>query len=191
MATPQTAHLFITTGPESCGKTTLAQALSAEWQAPLVSEAARAYLHRRFEQDGHFRYHQADLTAIAGEQYALEQEALQQPVPFVVCDTDLLVILVWSEVKYGNVDPVITELFTRSIATTRRTYLLCDFHVPWEPDPLREDPDNRAELFARYRDKLDHYGLDYRVVTGDVPARLALVNELTSSSGGGCPCCID
>lgn len=190
MAIVQTAKLLITTGPESCGKTTLAQRLSDALQAPLVIEVARDYLHQHCMVEGHYRYQQSDLTAIAREQYALEQQALRQSVPLIVCDTDLLVILVWSEVRFGHVDPVITELFTRSIATTRRLYLLCDHHVPWHPDPLREDPDNRGELFARYRDKLDHYGLDYRVVNGDVPARLAQVNALIGSDGG-CPCCID
>lgn len=190
MATPDTAKLLVTTGPESCGKTTLATALQEQLQAPLVPEAARDYLHRHCEVHGHYRYAQSDLTAIAREQFALEQQALKQPVPYVVCDTDLLVIMVWSEMKFGSIDPVITDLFALSIAGTRRLYLLCDHHVPWEPDPLREDPDNRATLFARYRHWLDHYGLDYRIVSGSVAERLAQVAALIDA-GGGCPCCID
>ena len=39
-----TNEIVVITGPESCGKTTLARQLADRWKAPLVSEAARDYL---------------------------------------------------------------------------------------------------------------------------------------------------
>jgi nicotinamide riboside kinase len=189
-------HLLITTGPESCGKTTLANALSANLQVPLVSEAARAFLDHRFQQHGHYRYDVADLTAIAQLQFQAEQQALaSQPVQ-LICDTDLLVVMLWSEVKYGAVDPTITDLFTRSQATTQRHYLLCDHQIPWQVDPQRENPDDRAKLFQRYLHTLEQYQLSYQVVQGDIASRLNQVQHflnpiISMSPILGCPCCRD
>ena len=42
-----TNEIFVITGPESCGKTTLARQLANRWGAPLVNEAARAYLQEK------------------------------------------------------------------------------------------------------------------------------------------------
>lgn len=183
-------RLLITTGPESCGKTTLATAVSEQLQAPLVREVARDFLDERFRNLGHYRYQQSDLLTIAQQQYALEQQALAQGSPYLVCDTDLLVLMIWSEVKFGSVDPAITELFARSLATTARTYLLCDYQVPWQSDPQREDPDNREELFERYVSKLDHYQLDYYMMRGSVAERMHQVSALLNPVAG-CPCCAD
>jgi len=54
------------TGPESTGKTTLAAALAAEFDLPLVEEAARGYLR------GRTAYDREDLLAIAELQLAAE-----------------------------------------------------------------------------------------------------------------------
>ena len=183
-------RLLITTGPESCGKTTLAAALSEHLQAPLVTEAARHFLDARFQREGHYRYALSDLSVIAAQQHALEQQGLQKAGTHLVCDTDLLVLMIWSEVKFGKVDPLITDLFARSLATTERTYLLCDTRIPWQQDPQREDADNREALFERYVAKLDYHGLDYWVIRGSVPERLQQVQALLTPTAG-CPCCAD
>jgi nicotinamide riboside kinase len=183
-------QLLITTGPESCGKTTLATALSSTLQAPLVPEAARSFLDQRFAQTGHYHYQQADLSDIAQQQYQLEQQALAPAPSLLVCDTDLLVVMIWSEVKFGSVDPAIRDLFITSLATTNRHYLLCDYHLPWQADPQREDPDNRAALFTRYQQALEHYRLSYQVMTGSVEARVALVQSHLLPPTA-CPCCSD
>jgi len=37
---------------------------------------------------------------------------------------------------------------------------------------LRENPDDREELFVLYQDKLDFYQLDYSIISGNIDARL-------------------
>lgn len=177
-------QLLITTGPESSGKTTLATALSAALRAPLVTEAARDYLEARCAEQPDFQYEQSDILAIARLQHAREREALRDAPPLIVCDTDLLVLIVWSEVKYGQADPAIVRLFESALATTSRTYLLCHHGIPWQPDPLREHPHERDMLFARYLAALRQRGLDYRIVEGDEATRLALAcpPAMTSAS---------
>ena len=98
-------EIVVLTGPESCGKTTLARQLADRWEAPLVNEAARDYLKNKDS------YQESDLLKIAKLQNAMEQEKAVLSADKLVCDTDLLVILIWSEVKYGRCDSWIRETF--------------------------------------------------------------------------------
>ena len=101
----------------------------------------------------------------------------------LICDTDLLVMIVWSEVKYGRCDQWIYDTFEKCLkqeAFTRH-YYLCDSEIPWQADDLRENPDNRNELFKLYLQKLREYGLDYNVVKGGRQERVEQVlNSLPS-----------
>lgn len=114
MSTPLASQLLITTGPESCGKTTLATALGQALGAPVVAEVARDFLDARFQAEGHYHYSEGDLLTIARGQFAREQAALASNPAVLVCDTDLLVLLVWSEVRFGRVDPALQSLFAQS-----------------------------------------------------------------------------
>ena len=166
-------EIVVITGPESCGKTTLARQLADRWETPLVKEVARDYLQ------GKDSYQKSDLLKIAKLQYAMEQESTASSPDKLVCDTDLLVILVWSEVKYGSCDPWICETFEKCLNQKpfTRHYVLCDPKIPWQPDRLRENPHNRDELFAFYLKKLTDYKLSYSIVKGEPHERLKQVVE--------------
>ncbi|MEY3052590.1 MAG: hypothetical protein RLY31_2375 [Bacteroidota bacterium] len=150
---------IVVTGPESTGKTTLAQALAAHYSVEWVPEYARNYL------GGLDRpYVEADLLEIAKGQLASEEEyGRRATAGLLVLDTSLEVIRIWSLVRYGRCDPWISRE-----ADFRRQglYLLCSPDLPWEPDPLREGPAGREELFRRYHDELSGRGMDTRIVTG-------------------------
>ncbi len=165
-------RILTTTGPESSGKTTLATSLAAELQAPLVTEASRDYLTALYRRQPDYQYGQHDLLAIAQLQFAREQQALAGGHAFIVCDTDLLVIIVWSEVRYGHAEPALLELYRQSLAAAPRDYLLCDHSIPWEPDPLREHPHQRDMLAAHYRRKLAELAVPHSSVSGDPAQRL-------------------
>jgi nicotinamide riboside kinase len=52
-------------------------------------------------------------------------------------------------------------------------YLLCSPDIPWEPDPLREHPEQRHELYLRYLAALVDMKADYTIIKGtDVKDRL-------------------
>lgn len=176
-------HLLVTTGPESSGKTTLATQLSAALHCPLVMEASRDYLNERYQRQPGYQYGQPDLLQIAQRQLAREQQALQQATRFVVCDTDLLVIVIWSEVRYGHAEPALLELFRQSLAAGPRTYFLCDHHIPWEPDPLREHPQGRDMLAVRYRQRLDQLGVPCQVASGNAQQRLQQALSTAENAG--------
>lgn len=158
-------QVHILTGPESSGKTTLASTLANYWSAPLIPEQARIYLEEKSAASP-FHYEATDILAIANQHISKEQAALQLQPEHLICDTDLLVLIVWSEVKYGSCDKWILEQFEQALSSSTRHYILCDWQIPWEPDPLRENPADREELFRLYQAKLKNYGIDYTAVSG-------------------------
>lgn len=165
-------HFLVTTGAESSGKTTLATQLAATLQAPLVTEASRDYLNELYSRQPGYQYREEDLLTIARRQHAREQQALLESPALIVCDTDLLVIIVWSEVRFGRVDPWITNTFLASLQQTPRSWLLCDPEIPWQADPLREHPQQRPMLFERYCAKLAQYQCRHAHIKGAEEKRL-------------------
>jgi nicotinamide riboside kinase len=151
------------TGPESTGKTTLAAALAAEFDLPLVPEAARDYLR------GRTAYNREDLLAIAELQLAAEARALASGSPAVLADTDLMVIQVWWEEKFGELDVRISEGLQ---ARSARRYLLTQPDIPWAPDPLRESPNDRPRLYLRYQELLVRSEFPFAEIGGEGGARL-------------------
>ncbi|MEM8769680.1 MAG: ATP-binding protein [Pseudomonadota bacterium] len=156
-------RILCLTGPESTGKSTLAAALSEALDAVLVPEVARSYLAGRHE------YAASDVLAIAEAQEAAERRALESGAARIVCDTDLTVIRVWWEEKYGAPPAPLTEALERR---SPRAYLLLEPDLPWAPDPLRENPEDRGRLFSRYRELLEGGPFPYRQIAGLGEARL-------------------
>lgn len=146
------------TGPESTGKSSLAKVLSQHYHSTYVPEMARSYL----EQLGR-RYDYSDLKKIAEWQCEAEDKAIANNPEFLVCDTTLLVIKIWSEFNFHQCDEWILA------EEKRRPYdlfLLTDIDLPWEKDPLREHPEHRKELFSLYYRTLIQCNRPFRIVFG-------------------------
>jgi Predicted ATPase/kinase involved in NAD metabolism len=164
-------RFLVTTGPESSGKTTLATALAQHLGAPLVEECSRGYLNERLALDTNWRYQESDLHGIALAQRAAEIAVSNQQQPWIVCDTDLLVLYIWSLEKYARVAPDLERLIKESLQEPR-LFLLCSPDMPWEPDPLRENPTDRWRLFDRYLQALQSFALPHLVLAGPPDRRL-------------------
>ena len=155
------------TGPESTGKSTLAADLSQALAVPLVSEVAREHLEY-LSANGHEGYGADDLLAIAQAQIAAEHNALAEGTGLVICDTDLQVIQIWWQEKFGALDPWLSDVLAQR---TPRRYLLMAPDLPWEPDPLRESPNDRHRLFSRYLQTLRSESYPFAEVFGSGSAR--------------------
>lgn len=155
----------VVVGVESTGKTTLATALAERLDRPLVAEQARPWLTARGG-----RYEEADLAVLATLQARAEAQARARGGP-VVADTDLVVLRIWAEAKYGRCDARIREALA---ARAPAVYLLPVPDLPWAPDPLRETPDAAARraLHERYRGLLHELARPWAEVSGQGPARL-------------------
>lgn len=156
---------IVLTGPESTGKTTLAQQLADHFGTAWVPEFARSYL------EGLARpYRQNDLLEIARGQVATEegfsqktQVLTQNSNSLLFLDTSLEVIKIWSEFRYGDCHPWIQEQFQ---LRRHDFYLLCQPDVAWSFDPQRENPDDRDVLLKIYRQELTALGADFCELNG-------------------------
>lgn len=162
-------------GPESTGKTTLALALKKYLSAYYVSEYAREW----FDSKHSTSYQESDLLTLAMGQWEREQKAREQP-GFIVLDTDLINIKLWSEYRYGRCHQWITEQ-SRQVAD--KFYLLMADDIPWVPDPLREDPD-RSGLLISWKRVFAEYGARYALVTGHGHKRTRRALELIALHAG-------
>ena len=162
------------TGPESTGKTTLATRLAAHYGTVFAPEFAREYLA-----DTGPHYTPEDLEEIARGQLAAEAAAETQAHRVLFCDSDLLVIKIWSEHSFGSCP----EWVLSSIDEQQYDLiLLMGVDVPWEPDPLREHPHLRQHFYDLYRRELRERMSNFAEINGNPDRRFAhacyLVDEL-------------
>ncbi len=151
-------------GPESTGKSTLSEDLSNHYKEPWVPEYAREYLEKLGRP-----YVREDLIEIAKGQIREEENFLPKSKNLLICDTNLVVIKIWSEYKYGDVDKQIMEMLNSRYYDL---HILTNIDLPWEEDPLREHPDEREELLLHYQNHLFERNINYTLVSGDKETRL-------------------
>lgn len=152
------------TGPESSGKTSLTLALANHLNCPFTEEYARNYLELR-----NGEYTQKDLLQILIGQIKLEEKEILKDKPHLICDTDPLVIWIWSKVKFGQVDDEIDEAWKKR---KYNLYLLVKPDIPWVRDPLRESKNERDDLFLLYKTKLEDSNRKYIIIDGNKTERL-------------------
>jgi nicotinamide riboside kinase len=80
---------------------------------------------------------------------------------------------IWSEYRYQNVSSIIRNAYETQLFDH---YFLCAPDIPWEPDPLRENPLNREELFLLYEAELINNKRPYTILKGAIEDRQKEVN---------------
>lgn len=146
------------TGPESTGKSTMAAQLAEHFRCSMVEEYARTFIEQLDR-----KYTIDDLFTIAKEQYRRQNEAYEEGKGWVIYDTSLLTIKIWSLDKFGSVDQWIERNFLKEHIDL---YLLCNIDLPWKEDDQREDPFRREEIMQLYEHHLKANNMFYRVVSG-------------------------
>lgn len=156
-------------GPESTGKSYLAQQLANHYKTIWCPEYAREYLITNGT-----NYTYDDLLTIAKGQLALEDEFTAQlkgkdQVLFI--DTDMYVMKVWCEFVFGKCHPWILK---QIVERKYDYYLLCNTDLPWVKDELREYPDikTRQRLYLIYKDILINQPVPWTEVSGNYDERL-------------------
>ena len=161
------------TGPESTGKSLLSQQLAQEFNTVWVPEYAREYLLKLPEPQ---KYIEEDLLNIAKGQLISEDQLIQSASEILICDTELLVIKIWSEFKYNRCHPWIIEQIN---IRKYDLYLLCNPDIPWEYDPLRENPALREYFYIKFLKELNRMEVNYIEIKGDYEQRLeTAINEI-------------
>ena len=152
------------TGPESTGKSWLAKRLADYYSTVWVHEFSVDYLNNFGAE-----YSIDDIVKIAKGQLEIEKNFTSLASDFLFCDTDILVIKIWSKVVFGEVPEWIDQQLTNH---RYNLYLLCYPDLKWEDGPFRENPDDRDNLFELYEKELIRIGANYRIVKGQGEQRL-------------------
>ena len=157
-------------GPESTGKTLLAEKLAQHFDAALVAEYAREFWDR------HGIITLEDIPGIAREQWRREDAAAllrqdrsgQAAPPLLICDTEALTTVLWSDLLYGTC-PEDIRRGADNRAKHYALYLLLDIDVPFAPDPQRCFPDeaDREKAMRIWRGALERRQLPFVVIRGD------------------------
>lgn len=152
------------TGPESTGKSRLAEQLADHFQTMFVPEFAREYIGNL-----HRPYVYEDILEIAKGQLKNENKICENADKMVFCDTDLIVTKIWSEHAFKKCDPwIIQNIETHPYDL----YLLMNIDLPWEYDPQREHPDMRDYFFNLYEHELFSRNLPFKIISGTGEPRL-------------------
>jgi len=159
------SRLVTLLGAECTGKSTLAEALAAEFNAGLVSEYLREWC------DTHGRTPlQHEQAHIAAEQ-AARIEAAARRHALVICDTTPLITALCSQ-HYFKDDSLLAE----ALAFQRRcdVTLLCAPDLPWQADGIQRDgPAVRQAFDARLRAALSAGGIAWVDIAGSEAERQA------------------
>lgn len=137
-------------GPESTGKTTLANQLATHFKTTWAPEYAREYLQQKWNEKQEICSPE-DLLPIAYGQIQLENQALEFANTFLFCDTCLLVTKVFSELYYGFCDPILDKAAKKN---QYDLFFLTDIDVPWKSDDLRDKPNEREATFEQFKKAL-------------------------------------
>jgi nicotinamide riboside kinase len=154
---------IVLTGPESSGKTWLCKELSKHFQSPWIPEYARLHLEKTGPQ---YSYH--DLIQIAQEH--LEYQAIHLPTTgLVFLDTDMINFSVWEDVVFKTNTPWIDEKIQTE---TDHKYLITSPDLPWENDPLRENPSDLQMLFDKHLQTVKNQHRPFKIIKGANQNRL-------------------
>jgi nicotinamide riboside kinase len=167
--------VFFITGAESTGKSTLTMDLAAHFGGLGVPEFARTYLESL---DDSYKY--SDVEYIAHRQIELIKESGAAQLVFF--DTCLINLKVWFREVFQQVPSWLEQEIP---IAGRGIYLMCQPDLPWEFDPLRENPHRRDYLTEQYEHELKAAGFVYFRIFGKDEVRLQnaieIVNGVISS----------
>jgi nicotinamide riboside kinase len=163
-------HRIAITGTESTGKTTLADALSAQLSLPLVPDVSREYIGALNRP-----YTEADVLEIGRQIIEREEAEYQKSGNLFLSDNDLINIKIWLK-YYGWAVPDWLE--ARILNHPPTLYLLCYPDVPWVADEQRANPLDRDNLYSSFVLEIEAIKAPYGVLRGDEQERFLQAKAL-------------
>ena len=145
-------------GPESTGKSTLCEMLASHFKTVWVPEMARQYigsLERKYTLD--------DIEYCTKAQLNEEMELIKKANRFLFCDSEMIIAKVWCEDVFKTVPAWIEEKVRTNLYDL---HLLMLPDIPFEQDPVRENPHRREFFFDWYKRELEERNFPYEVIGG-------------------------
>lgn len=162
-------------GPESSGKTSLAQGLAERFGTVCVPEYANIYIVEKHAL-GAASWWPEEFAHIANTQTRLEEEARTGAKGLLVCDTDAFSVWVWHRDYVQRPSRAVRQIAEQNPADL---YVLVGEHAPSggdTPDGRRTDRRLRA-----YRRELKRSGLPFVEVSGSAEERIAQAADAVES----------
>jgi len=153
--------VLVLAGPESSGKSWLAERIQRRFGGELVGEYVREFIDQE-QRDTCY----ADIPAIARGQLAWEDAARARTPQLLILDTHLLSNMLWSRTLFGDCPAWLEQdLLARHYDLH---LLLSPEGVEWVGDGQRCQPllNERQSFFQASRDWLDRHGQRYEVIEG-------------------------
>lgn len=152
-------------GPESTGKSELAQKLASHFGGEWVPEYAREYVEQL-----NAKYSFDDVCIIARKQIEEQQNIeLENQPDYVFFDTELIITKIWFKYCFNQVPEFVENQLAKNYFDF---YLLCDYDLEWIADPVREHGDDRQYFFELYKTEILKTGKPYSIVSGKGDVRL-------------------
>lgn len=154
-------------GPESTGKSFLAQKLAVRYHTEFVPEVAREVVtSNEFTLD--------DIIKIGNLHVERIKEKTKTANRILFCDTDAITTQIYCRHYLGGVPDVLYELEKEIIYDQ---YFLFDVDVPWVSDGMRDLGERRKEMFDVFKKELETRNLPYLLVQGNYEERTNFVME--------------
>ena len=175
--------IIVVTGPESVGKSTLCEQLSAIYNAVFIPEFARTYVEKL-----HAPYGYNDVEYIARHQIE-ELERYKKKyagtMPFLFVDTYLIVTKIWFSECYHTLPQWLPKAIDDSKIDL---YLLCKPDIEWQYDPVRENGSEkqRQYLYECYKRELEEHEFPFEEVSGLGDNRVAMCEQMIEKHFGTC-----
>ncbi|MFD2916696.1 AAA family ATPase [Psychroserpens luteus] len=157
-------------GPESTGKSTLAKELADWYDTVYVEEYSRFYAEAKAQDN--LQLTKEDVLPIAIGQITTENKQLKKANKLLICDTDLLETKVYSQHYYDGFCPELVKKYAHK--NTYDLYFLTYIDTVWKADGIRNQPNNRQQLFNRFEKALIDLNKPYVLVEGDFEERLKI-----------------
>ena len=150
-------------GPESTGKSTLAERLAGHFRTQWVPEFGRTYCEERGTD-----LVPADLVAIMEGHIAARKQMERSASNLLFQDTDPIMTAAWSRMLFGHRSAQLD-----AFEDVGALYLLMDIDLPWVGDDVRMFPkrSDQERFLDVCRDELVRRDLPFTVISGDGEAR--------------------
>ncbi len=150
-------------GPESTGKSFMAEKLAAYYHTEWVPEVSRELVDSN-------EFTVEDIIKIGNAQTQRVLDKTKTANRILFCDSDLITTQIYCRHYLGVVPEI---LFKLEKEITYDHYFLFDIDVPWVNDGLRDLGERRMEMFGVFRDELIKRNIPFELVRGNYEAREA------------------
>jgi len=151
-------------GPESTGKTSIAQMLAQHYATVFSPEYSRTYMENLDR-----KYTVEDVFHCIREQAKEEEKLLTMANRFLFADTEHIMGKVWLEDVFKSSPAWVEELIRQK---PYDLYLLTRPDLPFVPDPVRENPGRRDFFYEWYERELKERNAEYTILSGKNEERI-------------------